>query len=922
MLTLSEVTGIQGEAGDFTVSVKQAPRYVDMDKCIACGLCAEKCPKKVTSEYDAGLINRKAIYVPYPQAVPLKYVIDAQSCIYLEKGKCGACEKFCPAGAINFKDTEKDLTLNVGSVILTAGFQAYDPKGLDNYQYARLPNVVTSLEFERLLSAGGPTKGAITRPSDGAEVSKIAWLQCVGSRDFNKCDNAYCSSVCCMYALKEAMMVQDHVAGAVEPTIFFMDIRTYGKDFEKYYERAKGEGVRFVRSRIHTIEEAPDGTLDLRYVTEDGQIVDESFDIAVLSVGMESTDSLQRLAETLDIDLNASRFVQTDELAPMSTSRPGIYVAGVARGCKDIPDSVMEASAAAGSAACSLTRARGSLIKQKTFPEERLVADSEPRIGVFVCNCGSNIGGIADVPAVAAYARTLPGVVYVEENLFTCSQDTQDKMAEVIASEGLNRVVVAACTPRTHEALFQETLRNAGLNPYLFEMANIRNQCTWVHKDKVVATAKAKDLVAMSVARANRLEPLKTNEVDVHHSVLVVGGGVAGMTATKSLADQGFHAILVEKSPELGGGSRAIKDPKVVQYLKTLIGEISSHPDIEVFTDAEIASVNGFIGNFETEVQTGAETRTLSHGAAILATGGQAADTDEYGYHTNPRVTRWHDLWDHPDIDTAENVVFIQCVGSRDENRPYCSKVCCTASIENAIKLKESKPDRSVYILYRDIRTYGEKERLYQKARQMGVVFIRYALEKKPVVTETDRGAEVVVHDYILGRDVSIAADIVNLATAIEPADNAELARMFKVSTNAERFLIEAHAKLRPVESATDGVYICGLAHYPKFMEESIAQAQAAASRATTVLSREHIDIEPIVSTVDEELCIGCGLCEMACPFSAIRLVKVEGKGYRAQNISALCKGCGICASSCPQKAIDMRHFRDEQIEAAISACA
>ena len=893
-----------------------------MDKCIACGLCAEKCPKKVTSEYDAGLINRKAIYVPYPQAVPLKYVIDAQNCIYIEKGKCGACEKFCPSGAINFDDKEKDLTLNVGSVILTAGFQAYDPKGLDNYQYASLPNVVTSLEFERLLSAGGPTKGAITRPSDGAEVSKIAWLQCVGSRDFNKCDNAYCSSVCCMYALKEAMMVQDHVAGTVEPTIFFMDIRTYGKDFEKYYERAKDEGVRFVRSRIHTITEAPDGTLALRYVTEDGQIVDETFDIAVLSVGMESTDSLQHLAKTLDIELNESRFVQTDELAPMSTSRPGIYVAGVARGCKDIPDSVMEASAAAGSAACSLSPARGSLIKKKTFPEEQSVDGSEPRIGVFVCNCGSNIGGIADVPEVAAYARTLPGVVYVEENLFTCSQDTQDKMAEVIASEGLNRVVVAACTPRTHEALFQETLRNAGLNPYLFEMANIRNQCTWVHKDKKIATAKAKDLVAMSVARANRLEPLTTNAVDVHHSVLVVGGGIAGMTATKSLADQGFHAILVEKSPELGGGSRAIKDPKVVQYLQTLIGEVSSHPDIEVFTDAEITAVNGFIGNFETQVQTGDTTRTVSHGAAILATGGQAADTDEYGYHKNPRVTRWHDLWDHPDIDTAESVVFIQCVGSRDENRPYCSKVCCTASIENAIKLKESKPDRFVYILYRDIRTYGEKERLYQKARRLGVIFIRYALEKKPVVTETDRGVEVVVHDFILGRDVSITADIVNLATAIEPADNAELARMFKVSTNAERFLSEAHAKLRPVESATDGVYICGLAHYPKFMEESIAQAQAAASRATTVLSREHIDIEPIVSTVDDALCIGCGLCEMACPFSAIRLVKVEGKGYRAENIPALCKGCGICASSCPQKAIDMRHFRDEQIEAAITACA
>ena len=922
MLTLSEVTGIEGEAGNFTVSIKQAPRYVDMDKCIACGLCVEKCPRQVTDAYEVGLATRKAIYVPYPQAVPLKYVIDAQNCIYFQKGRGRAAELFCPTGAINLNDSEKEFSLNVGSVILTTGFKTYDPKGLDNYRYASLHNVVTSLEFERLLSAGGPTKGVIKRPLDGAEVSRIAWLQCVGSRDFNTCGNAYCSSVCCMYALKEAMMVQDHVAGPVEPTIFFTDIRSYGKDFEKYYERAKDKGVRFVRSRIHTITERPDGTLNLRYVTEDGRIVDESVDIAVLSVGMEPTDSLQRLAEILDIELNESRFVQTDALTPMSTSRPGIYVAGAARGCKDIPDSVMEASAAAGSAAHSLSPARGSRIRQKTYPEEQAVGGSEARIGVFVCNCGTNIGGIADVPEVAAYARTLPGVVHVEENLFTCSQDTQDKMAEVIAKEGLNRVVVAACTPRTHEPLFQETLRNAGLNPYLFEMANIRNQCTWVHKDTAVATAKAKDLVAMSVARANRLEPLETNAVDVHHSVLVVGGGLAGMTATKNLADQGFHAILVEKSPELGGGTRAIKDPKVAKYLQTLIGDVSAHGNIEVFTDAEIASVNGFIGNFETRVRAGAETRTIFHGATILATGGRAADTDEYGYHRNPRVTRWHDLWDHPDIDTAESVVFVQCVGSRDENRPYCSKVCCTASIENAIKLKERKPDCSAYILYRDIRTYGERERLYQKARKLGVVFIRYTPERKPVVTETDRGLEIVVHDFILGRDVSIAADIVNLATAIEPADNAELARMFKVPTNAEGFLSEAHAKLRPVESATAGVYLCGLAHYPKFMEESIVQAEAAASRATTVLSREHIDIEPIVAAVDEALCIGCGLCELACPFSAIQLVKVEGEGYRARNIPALCKGCGICASSCPQKAIDMRHFRDEQIRAAISACA
>ncbi len=922
LLTLSEVTGLTGEAGDFTATVRQKPRYVDMDKCIACGVCAEKCPRKVSDEYEEGLTVRKAIYVPYPQAVPLKYAIDADNCIYFEKGKCQACEKFCPAGAINFDDTERELTLSVGAVIVTTGMQAFDPAGLDNYQYAALPNVVTSLEYERMLSSGGPLGGELKRPSDGAVPERIAWLQCVGSRDFNRCDNPYCSSVCCMYALKEAMMTPEHVPGEVAATIFMMDMRTYGKDFEKYYERAKEEGVRFVRSRIHTITEAPDGTLTARYVDEGGRIIEENFDLMVLSVGMEAAPKTAVLAETLGIELNPSRFIATAALSPVATTRPGIFAAGVARGCKDIPDSVMEASAAAESAGRLLASARGEQVSTREFPPEREVAGQEPRIGVFVCNCGSNIGGIADVPALAEYARSLPQVAYVEENLFTCSQDTQDKMIQVIAEQDLNRVVVAACTPRTHEPLFQETLRDAGLNPYLFEMANIRNQCTWVHShNRDIATAKAKDLIAMAVARAGRLEPLTAATVDIERPVLVVGGGPAGLTAARSLADQGFPATLVERSEQLGGAVRQyVKDEAARRYVDALIEEVTSRDDITVLTAAEITRVSGFIGNFETTVKTPAGEQTLSHGIAVLATGGHPADTDEYLYHQSDRVTRWHDLWDHPGLETAASIVFIQCVGSRDENRPYCSKICCTASIESAIRLKEERPDRQVYILYRDIRTYGEKERLYQQARQLGVMFIRYTPERPPQVSQTGEGLTVTVPDPVLGRDLAIAADLVNLATALEAAENTELTRQFKVSVNAENFLAEAHAKLRPVDCATDGIFICGLAHYPKFLDECIAQAQAAAARAATVLSREQIAIEPIVSEVDADLCIGCGLCESVCAFGAIRLQPVEGLGFRAENIPALCKGCGTCAAGCPQKAIDMKHFRDTQIKAAVAA--
>ncbi|RJP75772.1 MAG: CoB--CoM heterodisulfide reductase iron-sulfur subunit A family protein [Desulfobacteraceae bacterium] len=900
-----------------------------MDKCIACGACTKKCPGKKPDEYNEGIISRKAIYVPYPQAVPLKYAIDPEICLYLQKGKCGTCKKVCPTGAINYDDKEEQVTLKVGSVIVTAGFKAFNPAKLDQYQHGTLPNVVTSLEFERYLSAGGPTAGHIKRPSDGKEPRKIAWLQCVGSRDINKCDNEYCSSVCCMYAIKEAVIAREHLGKDCRPAIFFMDLRSHGKEFEKYYNRAKADGVRFIRSRVHSITEIDQsGTLDLRYVTESGDIMNETFDMVVLSIGMEAPDSIMDLAGTLGIELNQYHFVKTDDLSPVATSKPGIYVAGVAQGCKDIPQSVMEASAAACSAGISLARARGSLVREKIFPPEKQITGQEPRIGVFVCNCGVNIGGIADVPAVVEYAKTLPGVTYAEENLFSCSQDTQDKMVEVIREQNLNRVVVAACTPRTHEPLFQETLRNANLNPYLFEMANIRNQCTWVHSDnKEIATRKAKNLVSMSVSRARLLEAVPALSVNVDKSALVVGGGVAGMTAALSLANQGFPATIVEKTEELGGAARDIhktwQGQDVQKFLKDLISKVENHPDINVMINAEITGASGFVGNFETMIAAGGNTSIVRHGATIIATGGQASETDEYLLGKNPNVTRWHDLEHNPDkLKKAESVVFIQCVGSRDEKRPYCSRICCTASIKQAILAKDLNPGADVYVLYRDIRTFGDREVLYKEARNKGVIFIRYSLENKPVVQEVEGGLEVLVFDPVLQKKLAIQADLVNLATAIVPHDNEKLASLYKLSMNEDKFFMEAHAKLRPVDFATDGLFLCGLAHYPKPIEENIAQAMAAASRAATILSKPSIQVSPLVSQINAEKCIGCGLCVSICPFGAIELEEIEGKGKRAKNISASCKGCGLCASSCPQKAIDMLHFRDEQIVAAVIAAA
>ena len=841
---------------------------------------------------------------------------------------CGLCVEACLPEAINHCEKSVEKTIDVGAVILTSGTDVFDPAKLKEfYLYKSNPNVMTSIEFERILSATGPTGGHLVRRSDNQEPKKIAWLQCVGSRDQNKCDNGYCSSVCCMYAIKEAVIAKEHSKDGLECTIFNMDIRTFGKDYEKYYERSKEQGVRYVQARVHTITEVPGrDSLILKYVSVEGEILDEEYDMVVLSVGMEPAKSAIELAKEIGIELNQHNFVKTDEVSPVATSRPGIYVAGVFQGPKDIPHSIMEASAAACSAGASLASARGTLVKERIFPEEITVIGEEPRIGVFVCNCGINIGGIADVPAIAEYARSLPNVVHVEENLFSCSQDTQGKMVNSIKEQKLNRVVVAACSPLTHEPLFQETLRDAGLNPFLFDMANIRNQCTWVHSgEKDKATEKSKDLVRMSVARSTLLEPLDYLSVGVNNPVLVVGGGVAGMNAALSFADQGFPTTLVEKNLELGGSAKHVKKTwtgaDVQSYLSDLIGKVENHSGINVMKGAEIVDASGFIGNFETRVAIGDLTTTVQHGAAVVATGAQATDTEEYLYGKNPRVTRWHDLDENlKKYKDANSVVFIQCVGSRDEKRPYCSKICCTASISQALEVKEKNPDANVFILHRDIRTYGERERVYKEAREKGVIFIRYSADRKPVVEEVKDGLEVKVFDPVLQRDLIIKADLLNLATAIEPNNNEKVTAAYKLPVNAEKFIMEAHAKLRPVDCSTDGVFVCGMAHYPKPIDESIAQAQAAASRAVNVLSKQTVNVEPIVSKIDQDLCIGCGLCIQSCSFSAIEAKEVEGLGIRAQNISALCKGCGVCAVACPQQAIEMKHFKNDQIYAAIKA--
>ncbi|MDI6774409.1 MAG: FAD-dependent oxidoreductase [Verrucomicrobiota bacterium] len=852
-------------------------------------------------------------------------VAEAQRCLACGVCcECLQCVAACKAGAIAHGLKNETVVLDVGAIVLAPGFQEFDASRKFAFGYSRSGNILSSMEFERILSASGPYAGHVVRPSDRKPVKRIAFIQCVGSRD-RRCGNAYCSSVCCMCAVKEAVIAREH-AREMEPTIFYMDIRAHGKDFDKYVERAKSEyGARFKRSRIYSMEAAPNGQVVVRYETEKGARAEETFDLGVLSVGLEPGRDFPRLAETLAVELNEDGFFRTGPLAPLDTPRPGIFVCGAASGPKDISETVVQANAAAARAGMLLAPARGALTRTRTYPPERDVSAVGPRIGVFVCHCGINIGGVVNVPSVVERARTLPNVVHAEENLYTCSQDAQDRIKALIEEKGLNRVIVASCSPRTHEPLFQETLREAGLNPHLFEMANIRDQCSWVHmNDKAAATEKARDLVRMAVAKVRTAVPLRTVLLDVNHAALVVGGGLSGMTAALSLADQGYDVALVEKTARLGGNllrlDRTLDGDDVAAIVKDLADRVTSHQRIKLFRRSRLAAVSGFVGNYESTIATRngkkpLETR-FKHGVAVLAAGGKESRPAEYGYGKSPRVLTQLELemkLSGGAFKAPRNVVMIQCVGSREGNRQYCSRVCCGTAIKNAIRLKKLDPDANVFVLFRDIRAYGFKERFYEEARQLGVQFLRYELDRRPAVEVRGRGPlKVRVHDTLLDRDLAIPADLVVLSSRMDPnPDNAELGALFKVALNADRFFLEAHAKLRPVDFATEGIFLCGIAHYPKDMSESIAQALAAAGRAATILSKDKIESEPRVSQVREELCAGCGACVPVCAYNAIEL---DAAARVARINEGVCKGCGACAATCRCGAIDARGFRDNQI--------
>ncbi len=935
ILSNADLLALDGKPGEFKAKLRLRPRYIDADKCTACGLCTTYCPRHLADPYNEGLDITRPIHIDYPQAVPATYFIDPESCLHIQHNTCKICTSVCRSQAIDFSQKAKEVTLNVGAVILSPGFGRVPDSALEKYSYGQHPDIVTSIEFERLLNPSGPFMGEVRCISDQRHPHKIAFIQCVGSRDLG-CDNGYCSSVCCMYAIKEAMVAKEHDPDC-EITVYYMDLRTQGKDFDAAKTRAeKHYGIKFVRAKVADVMPWRKN-LKLTFSTLDGSHGFEAYDMVVLSVGLDAPASARQLAGITGIELNKYDFCKTDAFNPLATSQEGIYVAGAFQGPKDIPESVTQSSAAAGIASGLIKNQRGKGVVVKTYPTEKVLGkDEEPRIGVFVCHCGINIAGVVDVPKVDDYVKDMPGVVFHAQSLYSCSQDAQKVIKEMIQLHDLNRVVIAACSPRTHEPLFQETLKDAGLNRNMFEMVNIRDHCSWVHANEPeLATNKSMDLVRMGIAKARHIQPLPEQTVPVTRKAVVIGGGIAGMTAALSLAEQGYQTSIIEKNDKLGGQllnqRYTLTGETTAALLDKVTGQIAKNKNVEVMTSSRLVSLSGFVGNFSSVVASkkgkNEVEQTIDHGVIIVATGGREHQPAQVLGKPLPKseliITQQsleQQLADGKGKNRApKSVVMIQCAGSRGDDLAYCSKTCCSQAVKNALKIKEISPESQVIVLYRDMRTYGFAEDAYLEARKQGVIFIPYELANPPVLSGNSKKVEVAFHDPILREDVVLSPALVVLSVGTVPEDTEELSKLLKIPVNADKFYLEAHVKLRPVEMPVAGVFLCGLAHAPKPLDEIIVQAQAAAAKAAIPLVRGEVDVEPIVSNIDKDTCIGCKLCVSLCPYQAIQMVKVD-KLSKAETIVASCKACGICAAHCPTFAISMGGFTNEQINSQIEA--
>ncbi len=918
LMTYAEIMSLEGEVGDYTAHVYRKSAYVDPDMCTGCGDCATACPVEVINPFDDKLSKRKGISIEFPQAVPIVYSINYDNCV-----GCGSCERVCDVGAISFLRKSEDIEVKIGSVIVATGYDLFEPLEMrKEYGYGKYPNVITAMQFERLLSSFGPTEGKMLRPSDGKAPRSIGWIQCVGSRS-KQLGFPYCSRVCCMYATKEAAIAKE-IDNDLEVSIFYMDMRAYGKDFQQYYDKAKDMGVNYIRARPSSVYQNEDGSIGVRFMdTHTREVQDMNLDMLVLSTAIMPSKDNPKLGRVLGIEVDHNGFFKSGSIVsdPIQTTRDGVFLAGCNQGPKDIPDSVAMASGAAARAVKAIVDR--DKVDPLPPPEQKDVSGDKAKIGVFVCHCGKNIGGYLDCPEVAESMKDDPNVVYSTDVMFACSEDSQTDIRKTIEEKGLNRVIVAACSPITHGGLFQDTLEESGLNKYLFEFANIRQHCSWVHShDRPKATQKAKDLVRMAISKSILLEPLSQEEVDVTPSTIIIGGGIAGMKAAMALSDMEIETHIIEAGDRLGGNLNKLHsifptdtDPK--ELVNDMKARIEASEYIKVHLNTTLDNVEGFVGNFKAYMKGPEGDTELDFGTAIIASGfGEIDLTGRYGYSTSPRIMTQTELEGHlmdDDLDKPKTVVMINCAGAMEEERPWCCRIGCGVSIKNAKILKEKYPNADVHILYRDIRVFGKEEEEYfaDVIENLQVKITRYSEVEQPEVTVADDGSVIIkVRDQVYNEELELPADLLVLTAQTEGSESTDkLQEMFKIPVGPGHFFIEAHAKIRPLDFATDGVYFCGSAHFPKNLADAIAQAEGAASRAAIPIMRQKLVLEGITAKVEPDMCVGCGLCVEGCPFGAIEL-----KLGKAVVNAALCKGCGLCNASCRSGAIQQSGFNDNQI--------
>jgi heterodisulfide reductase subunit A len=893
---------------------------VECNRCMLCQV-SEKAFQVITHPQITLFRNGEVVKV---EGEPGHFSATIQRFPEMNERSCPICDKL-PLYTVPVKPDPEQIRLDVAGVIMAIGFKLFDPTSLPELGYGKFKDVVTAVELEKMIHE----QTGLFCPSDGRIPRRIAFIQCVGSRD-PKIGNPWCSAACCSYTLKESIVAKEYVKD-LEPTIFFMDQRPYGKDSERYLSRAKElYGVKYIRSGVSKVEAAEGGKgLVVTYTSETGGVSTAVFDMVALSIGLECAATAKELSREFDIELTPYGFCWSSPFSPLETSRQGFFVCGTFGGPNDITESAMQASGAATDTLGILSKAKFDHVPQKSYPPERDISGEPTRVGVFLCQCGEYIGETVDVGTLTQFAGTLPEVVYCDQRRYACSEDSRDEMKKAIKVHGLNRVVIGSCSFFTHGALFQETLREAGLNPYLMEMVNLRDQCARVHThDPEKATSKAKDLIRMQVAKARFLEPLNRLSKTMNPSALVIGGGIVGMVSALSLADNGIDVHVMEKTSQLGGHALRIRHTleggDVQTYLTDLKKKVEGNPKIHVYKSSELITYKGRVGDYTSRIKTApGEEREIKHGVTIIAAGGREYKPDEYLYGQDPRVLISVELEEEIDrgierIGQSQTIVMIQCVGSRNEVRPYCSRLCCAKSVKNAISLKTLHPKMNVYILYRDMRTYGFRESYYQEAREKGIIFIRYDLDRMPEVKAVGDILRVTVHDIILGQRMEIDANLLVLASAVlPPEDNHILARLLRVPLNEDGFFKEAYEKLSTVDFMQEGIFVAGMARSPISIVESIYQAKAAAARAMTLLTRESLLTDGIVSSVKESVCCGCKVCESLCPYGAIAVVPEENV---ARVDELVCKGCGTCCGGCPTGAAQLKGFKKEQVMAMVGA--